>query len=201
LIHPYLPGCHFNPPHTAIVWRQGWHRVEFQFQAIPILSGFTLEAPISGRIYFAAGAVLIGEVDFHVRISKTSAPADLGANEKVTATPYRSIFVSYAHQDSPIVDRLESAYRALGDDYQRDIRLLRCGEKWEPKLLEMIEAADIFQLCWSHAARFSKYVEKEWRHALGQRGTSYIRPTYWETPMPDPPNELADLHFVCLRLD
>jgi hypothetical protein len=65
----------------------------------------------------------------------------------------------------------------------------------------MIERADIFQLCWSQAAKLSKYVEKEWSHALKQgRLPSFIRPVYWETPMPEPPAELAHLHFARYQL-
>jgi len=69
------------------------------------------------------------------------------------------------------------------------------------RLLELIDEADIFQLFWSSNSMRSEYVRWEWEHAcaLGRRG--FIRPTYWEVPMPQstnprlPPDALAKLHF------
>jgi hypothetical protein len=34
----------------------------------------------------------------------------------------------------------------------RDVEVLRSGEAWNPRLLELIEGADIFQLHWSEEA-------------------------------------------------
>ena len=115
-----------------------------------------------------------------------------------TVEPYQAVFVSYARQDAGIVDQLERAYAALGFDYLRDIRVLRRGEKWNPALLRKIEEADIFQLCWSKAAKASANVEQEWRHAMRLNRTAFVRPLYWEQPMPEPPEELRDIHFARL---
>ncbi len=45
----------------------------------------------------------------------------------------------------------------------------------------------------------SKFVTQEWRHALSLRRDSFIRPVYWEEPMPTapglPPKELSELYF------
>ena len=82
----------------------------------------------------------------------------------------------------------------------RDVHVLRSGEIWDPALLKKIEEADMFQLCWSHNAKKSRYVEQEWRHALQQDRLGFIRPTYWEKPMPDPPPELSDIHFAYFEL-
>jgi hypothetical protein len=71
--------------------------------------------------------------------------------------------------------------------FLRDIETLRSGEKWNPALLAMIERANIFQLYWSPAAKRSRYVEQEWRHALKQEKNHFIRPLYWKVPMPQPP--------------
>jgi TIR domain len=85
--------------------------------------------------------------------------------------------------------------------YLRDVHFLRSGEEWNPAILKKIEEADIFQLCWSSNTSQSPYVEQEWRHALlHQARPSFIRPVYWETPMPAPPPELAPLHFAYLPL-
>jgi TIR domain len=67
--------------------------------------------------------------------------------------------VSYAHEDSAVVDRLGRAYKVLGMEFLRDVEKLRSGEKWNPALLAMIERADIFQLYWSRTAKLSRHVE------------------------------------------
>lgn len=113
-----------------------------------------------------------------------------------SASVYQAIFVSYSHQDTVIVEQLEKAYEALGLQYLRDVRLLRSGEEWNPALLQKIDEADIFQLCWSKPAKRSPNVRKEWKHALKRKKRSFIRPLYWDLPMPSPPAELAKLHFA-----
>ena len=109
--------------------------------------------------------------------------------------------MSYSRQDAKIVEALEPAYKALGDTYLRDLHALRAGEDWKSALLRLIEQADIFQLCWSTRAKRSKQVRREWIHALKQsRPAPYLRPTYWELPMPEPPAELSGLHFAYVPL-
>jgi hypothetical protein len=53
-------------------------------------------------------------------------------------------------------------------------------------------------LFWSHNAARSVYVELEWRHALslGREATNFIRPVYWEEPIPRPPIDLESFHFA-----
>ena len=80
----------------------------------------------------------------------------------------------------------------------RDVVKLKSGQDWNAELLNMIDRADIFQLFWSSNAMQSKYVQQEWEYAL-KRGTgrvSFIRPVYWEDPMPSPPAELGHIHFA-----
>jgi hypothetical protein len=98
-----------------------------------------------------------------------------------------------------LVDQLQRAYSVLGIDYIRDIAALRSGEAWSEAILAKIPTADIFQLCWSHSAKTSRFVEQEWRAALKYERRNFIRPVFWETPMPAAPRELAHLHFAQLR--
>ena len=99
-----------------------------------------------------------------------------------------------------VANQLEKAYRALGMEYMRDTKILRSGEEWLPTLFESIEQAEVFQLLWSRAAKRSSSVSREWQHAMGLGRRFFIRPVYWERPMPAPPKELADIHFVYLEL-
>ncbi len=91
------------------------------------------------------------------------------APEVQSAKMYRSVFASYSHADSRLVEAVEKAYQALGMDYLRDVMTLKSGQSWSEELLRKIEEADVFQLFWSENASRSAYVEQEWRHAIRQR--------------------------------
>lgn len=207
---PELAGCRFNPPTASFLWLEGWHRVEFRLQVQPmLLESLPKLHPsgerghlLDGRIAFFVGPVLVAEAKLWVLASpKAPEPIAPPRPTAVTVEPYQAVFVSYAREDTLIVERLEKAYEVLGLEYLRDVNVLRSGQSWSSALLSKIEAADVFQLCWSLAARRSPQVEREWRHALGQQRPTFIRPVYWQRPMPPPPEELQDLHFAFLELN
>jgi hypothetical protein len=62
----------------------------------------------------------------------------------------------------------------------------------------------VFQLFWSTNSMQSEQVRQEWEHALSLGRSNFIRPTYWEQPMPTsddpllPPEPLRQLHFHAL---
>jgi hypothetical protein len=230
VIIPELPGCQFNPPVDRFWWFEDVHRREFRFRPTPEVPGFTPGTAVNGRVSFYIASILIAEVaiwafisdqadgatDAHGGSSPRSAPlmsltapsgvasvpsGTSGQHNMITATPYSAIFVSYAHEDGAVVGRLGAAYKALGMTFLRDQEVLRSGERWNPRLLALIEQADLFQLCWSQAARQSHHVGQEWRHALQQNRDNFIRPVYWQKPMPEPPEELSDIHFCYLSSD
>src|SRR5262249_43037494 len=63
--------------------------------------------------------------------------------------------------------------------------------------------ADVFQLFWSWHALESPCVRSEWEYALALRRPSFVRPVYWDDPMPErgdlPPVALKALHFERIR--
>jgi hypothetical protein len=65
-------------------------------------------------------------------------------------------------------------------------------------LLGLINDADIFQLFWSSNSAGSTHVEREWRYALRLSREAFVRPAFWEVPMPAPPESLRSLHFYRL---
>jgi hypothetical protein len=120
---------------------------------------------------------------------------------RVTASRFARIFASYSHADTKVVLACRDAYRALGLTVEIDVDSLRSGDPYAQVLRDLISEADVFQLFWSRHAAESTAVRTEWEWALGQqKGPGYIRPVYWEQPMPLPPPELADLHFAYLPL-
>ena len=190
---PEIRGIEFNPPRRSFLWLEPVHREEFRLRAGPELDGKTLR----GRLTVFLGHIAIAEVGLSIRVDAVrSEPA---IREPVRARTYRKIFASYSHRDIAIVNQFETYARALGDEYLRDWIHLRTGEVWNDRLRQLIEQADAFQLFWSWNAMGSKFVKQEYEHALALDRPSFVRPTYWEDPMPTalglPPDALLRLHF------
>ena len=157
-------------------------------------------AGVHGRISFFVGPILVAEIGLHAPVVIDDLGSATPHLARSTVEQYQSVFVSYSHKDAEIVDQLERAYRVLGLEYLRDVRSLRSGEKWNESLLKMIDRADIFQLLWSKASKRSRAVTAEWQYALVKQRPSFVRPVYWERPMPKPPDQLKHLHFAYLEL-
>jgi RNA polymerase sigma factor (sigma-70 family) len=200
VIAPELAGCRFNPPSARFHWLEDCHSAEFRLQAHPDIAGFQLGSVMGGRISFYVGPVLVAEIRIEARIVEHRAAVEEESETHFTSEPYKAIFVSYSHLDTVIAEQLEEAYKVLGMEYLRDVHTLRAGELWNPALLKRIEQADIFQLLWSNAAKRSVNVRKEWKHALGQHRPFFIRPVYWEVPMPRPPRDLREIQFAYLQI-
>jgi hypothetical protein len=146
------------------------------------------------EVYF--GIILIAEIGLTIFVdSRAEAPEpEPGPEPKVGLPnvetygyPYRKIFASYSHKDLPIVQQFEEFHRASGDDFMRDWTHLRAGQVWSDQLQRTISEADVFQLFWSRNSMESDFVRQEWEYALGLRRPSFIRPAYWEQPMPEQP--------------
>ncbi len=187
----------FNPPQAAFVWLEDYHCAEFRCRFRSGVNASANPQYASVRIAFYVAPILVAEITFTIGLNHSS---ELSPFASVTADPYQRVFVSYSHSDSGIADQLEKAYKVLGIEYLRDVRMLRSGEAWAPALLHRIDESEIFQLLWSKAAKQSVYVRQEWQYALGLHRSFFIRPVYWDKPMTSPPQELADIHFAYLEL-
>lgn len=195
---PTLPGFQFNPPSVTLGFYEDWHRFDFKLRAKDAPS----KQAVNGMLTFTVEGVIVADVPLSIYVDDGLSSAGSGgsaeAHTSATSKPYSAIFCSYSHRDTQIVERVERAYKALGMDFLRDVTTLKSGQKWNAELLRMIERADIFQLFWSSSAAKSKYVRQEWEHALSQQreGQAFIRPVYWEQPMPSVPPELGSIHFA-----
>jgi hypothetical protein len=199
---PEVQGVHFNPPRRSFRWLEAVHKEEFRLRAVAKLAGQTAR----GRLSVYLGAILLADVTLSIRVDPLARPASDNAPPEVErAHPYRRLFASYSHKDLPIVQQFEHFARALGDQYVRDWQHLRAGELWSEQLKVLIRQADVFQLFWSTNAMRSQYVRQEYRYALSLARESFVRPTYWEEPLPSdtannlPPDELLRLHFQKLE--
>jgi hypothetical protein len=196
-IVPSADGLRFNPPQALLDWTGEVLTAHFQVRADAAMDGETAR----GDIAIWAGPLLLAEMALVIRVSAAEAEEAERAGVEESAAPYRRVFASYSHRDEPIVAQMEAYARAFGDEYLRDVTRLRSGEYWDARILDMIEQADVFQLFWSWNAMQSEYVQREWQHALSLGRARFIRPVYWEDPLPEsadaglPTDELRALHF------
>lgn len=195
---PKARGIEFDPPSGRFFWKESVHREEFRFRASARMDGKTAR----GRLTVFLGSVILAEVPLSIRVdSGHVAKPSASPTEVAVGRPYRRLFASYSHRDEPIVEGFERYFKSVGDRYLRDWIDLRAGEQWSDRLEQMIEEADVFQLFWSWNSMRSGFVKREWRHALGLGRANFVRPVYWEVPMPSdcaedlPPEELRRLHF------
>ncbi len=197
---PEIPGFEINPPRRTFLWLESVHREEFRIRAGPQSEG----QRVRGRLSVFWGSILLAEVSLTIRVDAWIAGIPPSPPERAASRPFRNIFPSYSHQDARIVEEFERYARTLGDRYLRDVHELRAGEVWSDRLMDLIRQADVFQLFWSRNALRSRYVEEEWRYALSLGKPNFVRPTYWEDPLPEeperglPPDELRRLHFQIL---
>jgi hypothetical protein len=194
---PHFDGLDFSPPYITFVWLGEIQRAEFRMRAPSELAGKI----VKGQLRVFCGGLILAELNLSIRISwaKTDA-ADQSVELSGTARPYRKIFASYSHDDSDIVEHVRGYAQAIGDRYLIDYISLRSGETWSPGLERLIREADVFQLFWSQRSMASTQVRREWEYALSLARPSFVRPTYWESPMPAAPEQLRALHFSCITL-
>ena len=117
---------------------------------------------------------------------------------KVLRNDIFSAFISYASEDRKRVATIIQGLKVARPDLDIffDVESLRSGENWKETLGREIEKRDILFLCWSHFAKQSEWVEREWRYAFENKGIDSIEPIPIE--MPDicpPPKELNKKHF------
>jgi hypothetical protein len=187
---PILPGFQFNPPSVTLGFYKDWHRFDFELRATTA----PLNQAVNGAITFTVEGIIVADIPLSIFVGAVSSALQATPAVKL----YHAIFCSYSHDDTQIIRRAESAYRALGLDYLRDVVSLKSGQHWSEELLSLIGKADIFQLFWSHSAAQSPYVRQEWEYALQYQDQkpNFIRPVYWQQPMPPTPPELQAIHFA-----
>jgi anti-anti-sigma factor len=200
---PEVPGVEFNPPSRSFVWEEAVHREEFRLRASPELDGQTAR----GRLTVFLGGIILAEVSLSIPVDsshRTGSKTD--PHEVERAQPYRRIFASYSRKDRWVVEQFKKYGGVLGDEYVKKHISLRAGEERSGKLQQLIEEADIFQLFWSTNSMHSSFIRREWEYALSLRRANFIRPCYWENPLPTcpeknlPPEELRRVHFQRIPL-
>lgn len=206
MVYPMMENVEFNPLYRSFRWEEAVHREEFRCRAISPLT-----RQIQGSIRVFMGPLLVADLPIHAVLGLATAPGSLASEGTqycgYSGEPYRRIFPSYSHKDVWLVRYFQIAVSALGDTYLQDVISLRSGEAWSERIKKLIATADVFQLFWSWNSITSEYVRDEWCYGLELRRQAFIRPVYWEKPMPRipeqnlPPPELERLQFSFLDIE
>ena len=195
-IKPEIPGVRVNPPNRSFFWREGKTSHLEQFEICltePELLG-------RGEIVILIGPLIAATIPLRFQVEE-SRRASKPPAESDRARVYQKVFPSYSRKDLQIVQSVEGHVRTMGHTYLRDLTTLRAGEDWWRTLQVLIAEADVFQLFWSNNSRASEVVQQEIDFALSLRRDNFIRPTYWEEPIPEAPERLRNLHFFFMGVE
>jgi len=104
----------------------------------------------------------------------------------------RSIFISYARDDGPRVQKDAALLRAGGVRVFIDVQDIEAGAPWEAALESALEKCERVMVFWSQAAKRSTWVDREWRTAL-RLGKRVVPALLDDTALPP---ELAALQGI-----
>lgn len=219
-IHLEGEGLEFEPEELTKRWRGDWLRYSFDFYAPASL----IDESVMVEAIVSVEGVEISSLRWSIDVvaSEETAPDSVAASkaEETPAPPqeenplaaakaqhahvqskvYQSIFISYSRRDVEVVRAYYNAQIALGNQVFMDTVDIRTGSDWQASLAEAIDKADIMQLFWSKNSAQSDNVRDEWTYALQERCAEtqcrgFIRPVFWQKPMPDVPQTLGHLNF------
>jgi hypothetical protein len=199
-----MPGMVIDEPWQESTWR-GPTRPQMNIDLVQ----FGVQVPkntkpgnVVGKLEISINTVPIGRVKFQLKVANARMRSAAVPNPAaLEATHYTKAFLSYSSQDREEVLKRAQMLTAVGIDYFQDVQDLKPGARWAEELYSHIDLCDLFLLFWSSAARDSEWVSKEVNYALErQYGDDFappeIRPVLLEgPPVPEPPEELAGLHF------
>ena len=210
--HLHVPGIEFSTSIQSLIWQGRPNYVHF---AAKTPSEFPIGTVI-GRVTVSQDSIPIGSIIFRLDIVEKNGPprapntllSDTNANRRSSLLPvgdeirrYKMAFISYAMKDLPEVIKRVQMLRFEGISYFQDLLKLEPGDRWERKLYHYIDRSDLFLLFWSTNAKQSKWVLEEVRYAIKRKGDNEFAPPeifpviIEGPPPPEPPKELAHLHF------
>lgn len=105
------------------------------------------------------------------------------------------VFLSYAHEDLKISQKIEQTLRKKEIPVWRDQQSLYGGQQWPKAIGEAISSSDFFILVWSRHSAFSHFEKFEWNTAVALEKT-IIPCLLDDTPLP---NSLRAINGIYLK--
>lgn len=174
-------------PIKTVVWRGRFTDCSFS-----VLLLDESQRTVAGTASVLVNGIPAGEMLFTIQVSRPQAAMTYA---KVEVQSISKVFISYAHADVSQVRGIAEGCRMLGKDYFFDRHSLNAGDIFKDKILQYIDDADLFVLCWSKNAAQSEWVNLERIHALRRidSGDSNLRiyplSIAPEAPLPDDMSE------------
>ena len=200
----------FEPEMITKRWHGDWTRYEFEFRS---------DSELVNETAFVRASIMvmgfeIAKIKFAIEIVEPQMKAmsmpttdELPTNpfarakmQSATTDGYSKIFISYSRKDKLIAEAFKIMQEAAGNDVFFDVDDIRTGEDWQAAIARAIDEADYLQLFWSDNSANSEWCSYEWDYAMNYRCADnkcreFIRPVWWITPMPPPPDLLGHLNF------
>lgn len=193
-VEPHMEGVTFSPASDTFIWRGGWHRSLFRFQAGAELAGTELPGWVD---IYAGPMVPIARIDltFAFIAPRPALATHRPAGRTVTSNPYDTVFISYSHHDREAFSQACDEYARFGINIYTDEHL-EAGADYERELGRMIASARVFHLLWSPTSASSAECRKEWMAALLREPSErFIKPWFWKQPFIPPPPEFVQHHI------
>jgi hypothetical protein len=209
-VTPESDELEFEPPYLTKRWRGTWTQFGFDF--------YPEAAQVDETCFVRVSVAVEGVEIAHIKAAIEVVPAKEPETPKFSFTPqtnpdrslldqkleslaiepYDRIFVSYSKRDNAVLNAYNMAKLMMGSERFVDVDSLRTRENWQAELAQAIDEADVFHLYWSANSAASPYCQYEVSYALDQRCedeicANFIRPLYFESPMPDLPDSLDEL--------
>ena len=187
-----IEGLGVDEPEQMVLWNGNMVSADFVV-TVPDHARPGLRA---GTVTVFAKGMRVSRIAFQLRIVETAGPRS-PSGTKMSLSHERA-FASYASEDRDrVLARVQGMEAVLPMQVFVDVDALRSsGGNWEDQLRGHIDEASVMYLFWSKAAEASRWVDWEWRYALGKHGLGFIDPVPLEPPrVVAPPPELQALHF------
>lgn len=147
-----------DEPIQNVVWRSRYVECDFACEVY----GENVNS-IIGKAIIIVNTIPAGDLKFTIEVAEQISAT---VYTPIESRRYSKIFISYSHADEAQVRGFAECCRALGTDYFFDRHTLRAGDMFKDKILDYINNADLFVLCWSKNAAESEWVQIEREHAL-----------------------------------
>jgi uncharacterized protein YjbI with pentapeptide repeats len=199
-VHASIDCVRFDSPIQNLVWQGRPTYVAFK----GLVAGEPTAEGLVGTVTVSREGIPIGSIIFKVKIinwERLWRPPETLRPVTEKAHRYKRAFISYASQDRREVLKRVQMLRLARIRYFHDVLKLEPGDRWERKLYLHIDKSDLFLLFWSTNAKASKWVLEEVRYAIKRKGGNELAPPKLipviieGPPVPEPPQELAHLHF------
>ncbi len=166
----HIDGLEVSDPAQSLRWSRGLGIVSFEVGVREGLAPGSRNGVVS--IYFLG--LSIARVHFSMQVSDVTSPPEVLPSRQER---YTRAVASFAPEDRAAVEARVRAFETAAPGIDVHVEPIDTLETF----LETVSTRDVLYLFWSHHARASREVERDWRYALRLRGVDFIDPVPLES--------------------